>query len=266
MPFIPIADAGVPFQFGSTGGPAMVGSVISATNADNPSFDLTLTLNPSANFRVTPLNYLLIGTPVTVATFYTVDGGDSLQTPNVGGAAAFLPSPIIMQSFIESGEAYLSFVGANAAGALQETFAFLAEVWVDDAPGDQCEEFGQVTRSYVSGYNRSRVHLGTLYAPETRCLVADFNGALPKSRTIVSAVWQTWQGWVAIMSNPRVIEDGRAVSILLRAQMPGPFIMRCAATLDNGEVYVQQFRIQVLCAPLYNTSGWINGPSEVRTP
>lgn len=126
-----------------------------------------------------------------------------------------------------------------------------------------CEELGRVTRAYVSGYNRSRVHVSNLYGYETRCLVANFNGAIPGSRTIVGAQWQTWNNYTGFMSNPQIQALGREATILLKAQAPGPCIIKCSVTLDNGEIYVQQFRVNVLRSPMYSGDSWASGPQVV---
>lgn len=265
MSFLPIADAGIPFLFGSATGASMVGSVVSATNVDDCQFDLTLLQHPTATFRVTCLNYVVSIAPDMVARFSTINGGDSLETLNTGGLATFSPSPFTQVSYIDAGEAYLTYTGAIDASPLQETFAFLIEVWVDPAEGLDFEAtYGQNSRAYVSGYQRNRIHYSQLFSYETGPLVADFNGAMKPGRVITSALWQTWNGSNVIMSEPAASEDFRKVGIKITAQIGGFAIIKCSATLDNGQVLVQQFQVNVQWAPVYYPANWIIGPQSVE--
>jgi hypothetical protein len=262
MAFTPISQSGYTVDFTSSAGVSLADSVIYASGVSAGDFQVTLPGRQSALFRVSALNYLLSGSATTPATFYTVDGGDSLETPNVGGLASFSPSPFVMESFIESGEANISYTGADNVTPRTETFAFLVEVWVDEA-GEKCEEYGRVTRSYGSGFIRDRIHQSNLYPQETRCLVANFNAAIPPSRLIVSALWQTWNISNVILSMPKIPEGQREATVLMQTQVPGPAVVKCTVTLDNGEVYVQNFRINVLCAPIYQGTTWVTGPESV---
>lgn len=106
-----------------------------------------------------------------------------------------------------------------------------------------CDELGRATRCYVSAYQRDRVHSSSLNRGEVRCLVADFNGALPKGRTIASVIWRCAQGFPVVMSDAAIA--GRATSIQIKAQFSGVGSFKCEATMDNGEVYTQPFRICV---------------------
>lgn len=121
---------------------------------------------------------------------------------------------------------------------------------------------GRATKSYVSAYNRARVHVSNLYGYESRALTANFNGAMPKDRTIASAQWQTWNNYTIVMSDPDI--DGREVSVRVKAQVPGPGVIKCTITLDNGDIMVQQFRINVLCAPMYSPMNWQSGPQMLE--
>lgn len=124
-------------------------------------------------------------------------------------------------------------------------------------------EIGQVTRANVSGYTRSRVHLSNLYAQETRGLSANFNGAIPVERTIESATWQTWNTAQIVMSAAALSDNLRETSIRIRSQVGGPCVIKCSVTLDNGDVYVQNFRVNVIPAPIYSNTSWSTGPESV---
>lgn len=107
-------------------------------------------------------------------------------------------------------------------------------------PPPPCEELGRVTKCYVSGYQRNRVHQCNVMPRERRCLTADFTGALPKGRTIVSAAWSTLNPVVVNMQQGECFPTQTSVVCLF--QYAGVSIVRCVATLDNGDQYVQQFR------------------------
>lgn len=119
-------------------------------------------------------------------------------------------------------------------------------------------DIGRVTRNYVSAHQRDRVHRASLYANEKRALVTDFNGAIPKERSIVSAAWQTDDTSQCVMSVPELV--GRQVQVQIAAQYSGQCRIRVDATLDNGEVYSAWHVIRVQPAPYFNNPGWVTGP------
>lgn len=106
-----------------------------------------------------------------------------------------------------------------------------------------CDELGRSTRCYVSAFQRNRVHHSDMAQGETRCLVADFNGALPKSRSIAAVKWKCAVGFPVVMSNAAI--SGRETKVDIHAQSYGCASFKCEATMDNGEVYVQMFSIAV---------------------
>ncbi|NIJ86983.1 hypothetical protein FHY35_004033 [Xanthomonas arboricola] len=122
-------------------------------------------------------------------------------------------------------------------------------------------DIGRVTRNYVSAHQRDRVHRASLYANEKRALVTDFNGAIPKGRSIVSATWQTDDTSQCVMSQPEA--EARQVRVQIAAQYTGHCRIRVDATLDNGEVYSAWHVIRVQPAPHFNNPGWVNGPSRL---
>lgn len=112
-------------------------------------------------------------------------------------------------------------------------------------PITACDELGRSTRCYVSGYQRSRVHQSTMVRGESRCLVADFNGAWPTGQLLVSATWRCWNGYIGVMSNARIATDQRSTAVDLLAAWAGCGILKCEATTGNGETFVQMFRLRV---------------------
>lgn len=124
-------------------------------------------------------------------------------------------------------------------------------------------EIGIATRSNVSAYDRSRVHQSSLYASETRRLVANFNGSVDKGLLIVSAQWQTYAQPQVVMSDALIADDQRSTSILIKSQMGGPAIIKCTATFDDGTVMTQNFRVNVQYAPIYANTVWTTGPQSL---
>lgn len=140
-------------------------------------------------------------------------------------------------------------------------FVLRFSISVDEAPPATCQELGRVTRAYVSAYNRTRVHQARLYPREKRCLIADFNGALPVGRTIVSATWNMEVAYAVAMSAATI--DGREARVMIEAVYRGRVDMRCHVTLDNGEVYNQLFAVQVLPGPWFGDENTVAGPTQL---
>lgn len=107
------------------------------------------------------------------------------------------------------------------------------------------DELGRETRAYVSAYDRTKVHQSRLYRFERRCLIANFNGAIPRLRTIVAATWRTDAPEVGVISNAQIAALGRETTVTFASQLGGWANIRVDATLDNGEIYTQVFRINV---------------------
>lgn len=106
-----------------------------------------------------------------------------------------------------------------------------------------CDELGRSTRCYVSAFQGDRVHKSTICRGTVRCLVADFNGALPKARSISSVTWRCDQGFPVVMANARI--TGRMTAVDITAQAVGCSAFSCESTMDNGEVYIQRFVVEV---------------------
>lgn len=133
------------------------------------------------------------------------------------------------------------------------------QLWVWDGDGPTptdgaCDEIGRVSRAFVSAHNRTRVHGVHVGAGERRCVVADYNGALPVGRSIARAEWRLAGDGVARMSEA-AIPTPRQTQVQLHAQHAGRVMLRCLATLDNGEVYVQSFMVLVSPDPFADQAG-----------
>lgn len=123
-------------------------------------------------------------------------------------------------------------------------------------------DFGRVTKALVSGYQRDRVHYGSLIRGEKRKLVANFNGAFDAERTIESATWRTTQNWGVYMADAEI--DGRSTQITITAQWGNNALVKCEVTLDNGEVYNQLFALRVQVSPWFQgETNPTNGPTEL---
>lgn len=126
----------------------------------------------------------------------------------------------------------------------------------------KCEELGRVTRTYVSGYTLSRMNVMRVRRRMRRCVVANFNGAMDPSRTIVSVRWETTSPWSIQMSNPRIAVGQRETMIDVIFNFAGWGGILATATLDNGEEYGAEFSFNVIDSPLYPTATYPmqNGP------
>lgn len=129
-----------------------------------------------------------------------------------------------------------------------------------------CDEIGRTSKAVASAYYRTRIHDTRLMMGEQRCLVASFGGAISAARTIVSVKWRCDFGYIAQMSSARVQSDGRSTAIDVLANWIGDSIIRCEATLDNGEIYVQPFRVSVSGDPIFMPAVSGNGPTELTAP
>lgn len=137
-----------------------------------------------------------------------------------------------------------------------------------DAPAPQpvCDEIGRTSKAVASAYYRTRIHDVRLMMGEKRCLVADFNGAISSARAIASIVWRCDFGYIAQMSNARIQAGNRSAAVDIIANWIGDSVMQCAATLDNGEVYMQMFRVDVSGDPIFMPAVSGNGPTILTAP
>lgn len=106
----------------------------------------------------------------------------------------------------------------------------------------------RATQAYASNYQLDRIHTSRLVRGDVRPLIANFNGAMDKARSIVSATWRVTQPQGANLSDAAI--DGKRVAATLTAGI-GCSSVKCEATLDNGQVLVQRFWIGVSSGPWY---------------
>lgn len=129
-----------------------------------------------------------------------------------------------------------------------------------------CDEIGRTSRAVGSAYYRTRIHDCRLMMGEKRCLVVDFNGVISSARTVASIVWRCDFGYIAQMSNARIQSDNRSAAVDILANWIGDSVLQCAATLDNGEVYMQMFRVDVSGDPIFMPAVSGNGPTVLTAP
>jgi hypothetical protein len=144
---------------------------------------------------------------------------------------------------------YTLRVYANANPALTHDTPDTIVIATAPPPPSPCDEYGRETRAYVSGYQRSRIHQSRLVRGEQRCLCAEFSGAISPARTIASVAWYCQQPYAIVMSNARIV--GTECAVTINAQAETWAILKCVATLDNGEVYTQLFGLTILSAPFF---------------
>jgi len=129
-----------------------------------------------------------------------------------------------------------------------------------------CDELGRVTRVYASGHDRTRVHDGRLVRGESRCLLVNFNGAISSGRTVTSVTWRCTDPSVVVMSNARIQTGARSVAVDVRANLPCDTAVKCEATLDNGERYMQLIRLTVMDSPWFGDETTTPGPATLTSP
>lgn len=146
-------------------------------------------------------------------------------------------------------------------------FTFTPEYLVDGPtppdPPAPCDEIGQVSRANVSAHNRTRMHSVKVRPGEKRCLVANFNGAVPAARTIAKAVWRMDSTYSASLSGGQITHDDRVTEVIVSAHEWGDTAVECAATLDNGEVYVQVFVVEVARASVSPSAQLPTGSQQI---
>lgn len=189
------------------------------------------------------------------------DLGGTKNYPSPGftsgtGPGPLLPNPV---DFGFSGGVAIDSYGIDVsvtatttpANGLVLTFTPQYSVPTPPPPPPQCEEIGNVTRAKVSAYQRARVHHSRLVRGEVRCLIADFNGAIPAGRTIASVTWRCEQPYYVGMANANLQPNLRATGVTITAQLQGWAWLKCEATLDNGELYTQVFTVLVMATPYF---------------
>jgi hypothetical protein len=245
MPWVPIEESAVGYSFvpeGSFASVTLIDSVVSGADVGGLAGNWEIEVPAGTLFRVTAISFSSndsAGSP----SFFQNDAETVFNTNAVDNPAFWTPSPFEMPA----GD-YLWF----EFGFQEQTgsFEFLVEVWEEAPPeAERCEELGRVTRSYVSGYDRARVHVGTVRRQERRCVVANFNGAIPPGRSIASVVWRCTSPWVTFMRDPSIFE--RDAQVVVDFQNPGWGALKATVTLDNGEIYNQTFEYTVRDAPWF---------------
>lgn len=249
MAWVPIQSSGIGFTFTPTGsfdpGVAMVASVVAGTDVGGSTGSWVLNeFADPALLRITAQSFSSNDVAGFPAKFnWQPDDSDVTNDNAVDNPTFWEPSPFEIGPVTQ---VTFSFGFQEQSG----TFQFLIEVWEDEPPAQTgCEELGRVTRAYVSGYDRARVHTATVRRQERRCVVANFNGAIPPGRSIVSVVWRCTSPWVTYMRDPSIIE--RDAQVVVDFQNPGWGALKATVTLDNGEIYNQTFEYTVRDAPWF---------------
>lgn len=190
------------------------------------------------------------GSPVTADSLEIVDDPANGDAEVVGLTLQYTPNDGFRGADSFTYLAIVSGIESNVA---------TASVAVTEAP---CKELGRTTRTYVTGYSLSRVNVTRVRRMAKRCVVANFNGAIPKERSIVSVRWETTSPWAILMSNARIATGGRETMVDVTFNFSGWGGLLATVALDNGEVYNAEFSFTVLDTPLYPTATYpvSNGP------
>lgn len=135
------------------------------------------------------------------------------------------------------------------------TVSFSVEVFQEPTPA--CKEIGRTTRAYVSAYSLSNVHQTRVRRRTKRCIIANFNGALPAGVGITKVTWRTNHPWVCHISNPSLVPlvtggPLRQAQVTCDFDNPGIGSLKAEITTDTGEIYVQLFEFSVWDSPLFD--------------
>lgn len=124
-------------------------------------------------------------------------------------------------------------------------------------------EIGRISTAYVSAHDRTRVHDTRLGPRETRPLKAVFNGAIAKGLTIASVTWEMDVVCSVAMSDGSITDGGRSAEVMITACFVGWTVIRCQATLSNGQKMPQLFRVQVMDGPYFSDEATAAGPQKI---
>lgn len=200
-------------------------------------------------------------------------------TPEItSGGNPVIPDALFLNSVPSNGQAAITgesisyqpnpgFNGTDSFtyhATVSGTDSNVATIHVIVNPVLPCNELGRTTKTYVTGYSLSRVNVARVRRMAKRCVVADFNGAIPKERSIASVRWETTSPWSIFMSNARVASNGRETMVDVAFNFSGWGGLLATATLDNGEIYNAEFSFTVLDTPLYPSATYPIGQGPFR--
>lgn len=120
-------------------------------------------------------------------------------------------------------------------------------------------------RAYVSAYSPDRVHVVRLSRGSDAVISADFKGAIA-GRQVESIVWRCANPWTVRMSDAGI--EGAVATVRVKGQWGNGASLRCEATLDDGSVVVQQFRLHVRSGPWFygEPLNYSMGPYDLASP
>lgn len=117
--------------------------------------------------------------------------------------------------------------------------------------------------AYVSAYQPDRVHVLRLSRGDKSVLSADFNGAFARDLSITSVIWRCLNPWAIKMADASI--DGRKAQVGVTAQWGCGANLKCEATMSDGSVVTQLFRVHVKSAPWFYAEpvGYTAGPYDL---
>lgn len=211
--------------------------------------DETLNMAQGVVSTVSPAVYS-DGSPVTPSSLQIVTGALNGIVSVSGSSLVYTPNGDFHGQDSCTFQAVVSGVTSNTA-----TMTFLVNATA-------CDDLGRVTRSFVSGYTASRAETHRVRRFSRRTVTANFNGALAKGRTITHVRWDCTSPWSIFMENARIIAGQRQVAVDVSYNFAGWGGLLATVTLDNGELFNQEFFYTVIDRPLYPGAVYnsANGP------
>jgi hypothetical protein len=99
----------------------------------------------------------------------------------------------------------------------------------------------RVTTAYVSAYQPGRIHESRLFRYEKRRFTADFNAVLGSDTGLSSVDWYCSNPAVTVMVDATCTQKEGGVTVTIN--VPGHSVLKCSATLTDGSVLTQLFRV-----------------------
>lgn len=241
----------VTYGLSLSAGVTWANSILTCTNA--VPLACAIVVSGAQQLRLTRESWNYAGVSSVIPDYWSWNADTVAEHNGDVTQATWIPGSF--QAILNDG-ATLNFRAGDVSAP--RSFAFLVEVLTNPGPEpiSPIEDNGRASRAYVSAYNRTRIQVVRLIGNESRNLVADFNGAIPPNRTIVSAEWSLGlSGWLN-MSNAS-ITNGRQSSITIASMYTSSSAIRCAVTLDSGQILTQLFRILVSGVPIFQGDNFI---------
>ena len=121
----------------------------------------------------------------------------------------------------------------------------------------------RLLKGYCTEYlSASQVQQVRVRRFQTRTLVVNFNGAIPKEETVTSVRWDCTSPWATYIRDAAVAADGKSSGLKVDFNFAGWGAIKATAEVSDGSVLNYEFQITVKDAPIYPAAVYstANGP------